>query len=330
MLPATKCVPKELLPVYDRPLIQLAIDEARASGIRKLVLVSHSSKGAIKEYLERDDALHAHLEASGKSELGRRLEALDPTDDMEVVFTDQHEPLGLGHAILCAREIVAADGPVAVILPDDVILGTHPAIGEMARAYEEEGAAAHMVATQLVPRADVSKYGICDCAHPEPGRKTEVHGLVEKPTPEEAPSEVAIIGRYILGQEIFEALADTTAGSGGEIQLTDAIARGIDGPGVSAFRITGERHDCGHADGLLGAALAFSEIQRRAQRAAAGQRPSRRPVEPNSDRGGERAEPGPADERAIVATCPDRYGSPDQRTDTSRAFDALSERVSAG
>lgn len=261
MLPATKSVPKELMPVYDRPLIQFAVDEARAAGLRRLILVSHPSKSAIQEYFERDNALREQLHAKDKSDLAERLDELDPSDDMEIVFVHQDKPLGLGHAVLCAREIAAGDGPVAVILPDDVILGSESTIGEMARAYWS-GSGVHMLATQTVSPDEVSSYGICACERPAVGRHVPVEALVEKPAPEDAPSDVAVIGRYILGPEIFDALAETRPGAGDEIQLTDAIAEAIGQGGVSAYRISGTRYDCGHADGLLSAAIAFRDLQR--------------------------------------------------------------------
>lgn len=268
LLPATKSVPKEMLPVYDRPLLQYAVDEARAAGITKLVLVTEPSKSAIQSYFERDEDLRDALEDAGKEKIGRALDRLDPTPHMDVVFVYQSEPLGLGHAILCARDVVQGDGPVAVILPDDLILGETPAIGEMARAYDPTSCA-HLLATQIVPREDVSRYGICDSARPAPGGQVSVSGMVEKPAPSEAPSQVAVIGRYILAPEIFDALATTEPGAGDEIQLTDAIATAIEGLGVNAFHITGTRHDCGHADGLLAAGVAVQETRKQTQAIAA-------------------------------------------------------------
>lgn len=268
LLPATKSVPKEMLPVYDRPLLQYSVDEARDAGIKKLVLVTEQSKISIQHYFERDEDLRDALEEAGKDDVSRALDRLDPTDDMEVVFVYQNEPLGLGHAISCARDVVDKDEPVAVILPDDLVIGATPTIGEMARAYDT-GLSAHMLATQTVPKSEVHKYGICDCDSPAPGRQVLVKGMVEKPSAEEAPSQVAVIGRYILAHSIFDALAATDPGAGGEIQLTDAIATAIETDGVSAFRITGERHDCGHADGLLAASNAVQALRHDTQRPTA-------------------------------------------------------------
>lgn len=258
LLPATKSVPKELLPVFDRPLLQYAVDEARAAGITRLVLVTHPSKTAIERYLTRDPDLHEALEDAGKEALSEDLNRMAPGKDMDIVFVNQEEPLGLGHAVLCARDAVEHSEPVAVMLPDDLILGNTLAMEEMLHAYDP-GFGAHMLATQIVPRRDVSKYGICDCTHPAPGRQVTVNGLLEKPDPEHAPSRVAVIGRYILGPGIFDALERTSPGAGGEIQLTDAIADSLNAGGVSAFQITGTRYDCGHADGLLQAATAVRD-----------------------------------------------------------------------
>jgi len=257
LLPVTKSVPKELMPIYDRPLIQVAVDEARASGVRRLVLVSQPSKTALEEYFERDDELSRVLHENGKTRLSRALDDLDPTGEMELVFVHQPEPLGLGHAILCARDAVGP-GPVGVILPDDVILASEATLGQMARAYDP-GFARHMIATEKVPAEAVSSYGIAVCEEPAPGRQVLVEGLVEKPAVGEAPSRQGVIGRYILDASIFDELERTEPGSGGEIQLTDAIATEIGRGGVSAFRIEGERHDCGNPDGLLAASLAFRD-----------------------------------------------------------------------
>jgi UTP--glucose-1-phosphate uridylyltransferase len=254
LLPATKSVPKELMPVYDRPVIQLVIDEARAAGIRRLVFVTHPSKSAIEEYIRADHPIAAQLQERGKTQLAAQLDALSPEEDMEVVFVTQDEPRGLGHAVLCAREAVGP-GPVAVMLPDDVVLGDQPTIGQMAQQFDP-GMCDHMVATMEVPRTETAKYGIVEAEKPAAGRHVEITGMVEKPSPDQAPSELAVIGRYILSPSIFDVLAETPPGAGGEIQLTDAIADAIGKGGVSAFRITGERFDCGDHDGLLEASIA--------------------------------------------------------------------------
>lgn len=248
-LPATKATPKELLPVLDTPLIQYAIDEARAAGIERMVFVSHSSKPAIERHVMDDLRLRRELEARGKPKLAEELKeaALCPKTD-DVVFTMQDEPKGLGHAVLCARDH-ALDGPVAVILPDDLILG-EPCIREMIEAYD----GGHMVATMTVPASEVSKYGVLSVTGQE-GRITRADGMVEKPSPDEAPSRKAVIGRYVLAGDIFDALETQEPGAGGEIQLTDAIAKIAKERPISGFRFSGTRFDCGSKSGMLEATL---------------------------------------------------------------------------
>ena len=249
-LPATKATPKELLPVLDTPLIQYAIDEAQAAGVDRMIFVSHPSKSAIERHVMDDACLRAELGARGKADIAEALRdaALCPRTD-DVVFTQQPEPLGLGHAILCARDHVLP-GPVAVILPDDLILGT-PCLPEMIAAHDGRG---HMVATMTVPRDEVSKYGILSVTGRN-GRTVRAGGMVEKPAPETAPSQEAVVGRYILAPSIFDALATQTPGAGGEIQLTDAIARDAALRGLSGFRFSGTRFDCGSKAGMLRATL---------------------------------------------------------------------------
>lgn len=248
-LPATKATPKELLPVLDTPLIQYAIDEARAAGIERMVFVTHDTKPAIERHVMDDVRLRRELKARGKPQLAEELRdaALDPIED-DVVFTFQDEPKGLGHAVLCARDH-ALPGPVAVILPDDLILGA-PCLSEMIGAYD----GGHMVASMTVSQADVSKYGILD-VRAEDGRMTRASGMVEKPSAEDAPSRQAVIGRYVLAPEIFDALETQTPGAGGEIQLTDAIAKGAATRDLVGFRFSGTRFDCGSKAGMLEATL---------------------------------------------------------------------------
>ncbi|MGR3511985.1 MAG: UTP--glucose-1-phosphate uridylyltransferase [Paracoccaceae bacterium] len=267
MLPATKSVPKELLPVYDRPLIQLAVDEAIAAGITRMIFVSHPSKAIIEEYFQPDETLLEALEAGGKTDIVDTLHNIAPDDNADIRFVMQDEPLGLGHAILCARNM-AGDGPVAVILPDDVLMGHGCAMSDMICAYENSDAA-HMVASMPVLRAEVSKYGIIEPDEPTYDTHLRVRGLVEKPSPQDAPSNLAVIGRYILGPDIFDTLSKTKAGAGGEIQLTDAIASSVGTCGVSAFRLTQDRFDCGHPEGLLEASLARREWLLRREEVAA-------------------------------------------------------------
>lgn len=251
-LPATKATPKELLPVIDTPLIQYAIDEARAAGIERMVFVSHPDKAAIQRHVMDDARLRSQLCERGKLKLANQLEetALSPTAD-DVVFTFQHEPLGLGHAVLCARDHVLP-GAVAVLLPDDLIVGK-ACLPEMIEAYEAT-AEGHMVATMDVERHETSSYGVLD-ADPRAGSYVMARGMVEKPAPDMAPSTMAVVGRYVLDGSIFEDLASTTPGAGGEIQLTDAIAAGISRVGLGGLRFSGKRFDCGSKAGMLAATL---------------------------------------------------------------------------
>jgi UTP--glucose-1-phosphate uridylyltransferase len=256
-LPATKATPKELLPVIDTPLIQYAIDEAKAAGVERMVFVSHPSKSAIERHVMDDADLRAELQARGKARIAAELAetALRAPDD-DVVFTMQPEPLGLGHAVLCAREHILS-GPVAVILPDDLILGSRGCLSEMTAAYGMAGVG-HLVATMEVARDQTEKYGILDVTSTE-GRIFRAKGMVEKPAPENAPSRQAVVGRYILDASIFDALETQEPGAGGEIQLTDAIARGIDSVGLAGFGFSGTRFDCGSKAGMLRATLHLAQ-----------------------------------------------------------------------
>ncbi|UWQ21314.1 UTP--glucose-1-phosphate uridylyltransferase [Jannaschia sp. W003] len=258
MLPATKVTPKELLPVYDTPLLQFAVDEAIAAGARRLVMVSHPLKPAIEEYFRPADALEASLEAKGKDDLLEAVRASRLPEGVELRIAMQPEPLGLGHAVLCGREHILGDGPVGVILPDDLILGT-PALAEMAAAFDP-ATMRSLVAAQEVPRERVSSYGIFRCDPERDGRGALVpaSGFVEKPTPDAAPSRLAAVGRYVLSQDVFAALESTGRGAGGEIQLTDAIDMVSS---VWAFRFSGTRYDCGSKDGMVEATLAVQSAR---------------------------------------------------------------------
>lgn len=252
LLPATKTVPPALIPVYDRPLLQYAVDEARASGIRRLIVVTEAPDTGVQAYFERDEALRDALEAQGQGDTAAALDALDPTDEMEVVFAPQTQINDLGDPITSARPLLDADAPFAVILPQDLILGTQPALGEMARAYDP-GLSAHMVATQIVPDRATGSYAICDSVAPAPGRQVAVAGLLEASSLDDAPSQVAMLGRYILGPGMFDALVRTEAGPG---HVTRALSVCAESQGVSAFRVTGRWFDCATADGVLAAAQA--------------------------------------------------------------------------
>lgn len=253
-LPATKSVPKEILPLVDRPLIQYAIDEARAAGIKEFIFVTSRGKGALEDYFDGAPELEASLREGGKDSL---LETLKQTnmDSGAVAYVRQKERRGLGHAVWCARRLIG-DEPFAVILPDDVIDAERPCLLQMVEAYERTGG--NMVATMEVPTASVASYGIVDVDGGRPGATMKVRGMVEKPKPEVAPSNMAVIGRYILTPSVLENLDDMRVGAGGEIQLTDAIAAEIRRhDDVHAFRFRGRRFDCGSKAGFLQATVAF-------------------------------------------------------------------------
>ncbi|MCV6594976.1 MAG: sugar phosphate nucleotidyltransferase [Silicimonas sp.] len=252
LLPLTKVTPKELLPVFDKPVLQYAIDEAIAAGAERLVVVSHRMKPAIADYFNEDTKAVAALRRKESHDLADRLEQAGADRRIEVRLVYQDEALGLGHAILCGADHVL-DGPVGVVLPDDVILGRGMALVEMAEAYR----GGNMVAGMEVAAADVSKYGIFDLQGPvASGQSAPAAGMVEKPAPEVAPSRMAAIGRYILSPDIFDVLRAIPRGAGGEYQLTDAISRMIGQTDLSVFRFTGSRFDCGHHAGLLAASNA--------------------------------------------------------------------------
>jgi len=252
-LPATKSIPKEMLPLVDRPLIQYAVDEARAAGIEEFIFVTAAGKGALEDYFDTAAALEQRLTASGKTDA---LAALAGTRMPEgaLSFVRQNAPKGLGHAVRLAERLVGNE-PFAVLLPDDVIRAPQGALSQMVAAHADNRG--HMVATMQVPRAKTSSYGILDIAH-ETGRIAHARGLVEKPSPETAPSTDAIIGRYILEPSVFERLSNLGPGAGGELQLTDAICADLASVGVSGYRFEGERFDCGSIQGFVQATAAFA------------------------------------------------------------------------
>lgn len=252
-LPATKSVPKEMLPIVDRPLIQYAIDEAREAGIEEFIFVSAAGKGALEDYFDTAAALEMRLKAAGKE---AALAALAPTRMPEGALTilRQAQPKGLGHAVRQAKRHIG-NAPFAVLLPDDLIKGTPGALSQMVRAHAEVGG--HMVATMDVPRHATSAYGVLDIAT-EDGRIARARGLVEKPRPEVAPSTKAVIGRYILQPEIFARLETLGPGAGGEMQLTDAINADVETIGVHGYRFAGDRFDCGSIQGFVQATAAFA------------------------------------------------------------------------
>jgi len=252
-LPATKSVPKEIMTLVDRPLIQYAIDEARAAGIKEFIFVTSRGKGALEDYFDHAPQLEQELERKGKTEL---LDTLQNTnmDSGAIAYVRQHRALGLGHAVWCARRLIA-DEPFAVILPDDVIAGDKPCLQQMVEAYQETGG--NMVAAMEVPAEKTSSYGVLD-VESENGAMVRVRAMVEKPKPGKAPSNLAVIGRYILAPRVLQELHHMKEGAGGEIQLTDAIAQQIDTQnGVYGYRFQGQRFDCGSKSGFLQATVAF-------------------------------------------------------------------------
>ena len=253
-LPATKSVPKEIMTLVDRPLVQYAIDEARAAGIKEFIFVTSRGKGALEDYFDHAPVLEQELEAKGKSEL---LDVLKDTymESGAIAYIRQYKALGLGHAVWCARRLIG-DEPFAVILPDDVIAAERPCLQQMVEAYAETGGS--MVAAMEVPSERTSAYGILDVGDTD-GPVLPVQAMVEKPAPGEAPSNLAVIGRYILSPSVLENLNRMDKGAGGEIQLTDAIAREIGGrEGVFGYRFNGQLFDCGSKAGFLQATVAFA------------------------------------------------------------------------
>ncbi|SHK19772.1 UTP--glucose-1-phosphate uridylyltransferase [Shimia gijangensis] len=253
-LPATKSVPKEIMTLVDRPLIQYAIDEARAAGIKEFIFVTARGKSALEDYFDYAPNLERELRKKGKQDL---LEVLETTymDSGAIAYIRQHRAKGLGHAVWCARRLIANE-PFAVILPDDVIAANEPCLKQMVEAYEETGGS--MVAAMEVPRDKTSTYGVLDIKE-DMGSLVAVKGMVEKPSPEQAPSNLAVIGRYILTPNVLRSLNKQESGAGGEIQLTDAIAKEVEqGNDVYGFRFRGQRFDCGSKAGFLQATIAFA------------------------------------------------------------------------
>jgi UTP--glucose-1-phosphate uridylyltransferase len=234
-------------------LIQYAIDEAREAEVERMIFVSHPSKAAIEHYVKDDAQLRLTLTHHGKPEVAHQLQeaALD-TRNCEVIFVTQPEPRGLGDAVACARPHLL-DGPVAVILPDDLILGAPGCLHEMVDAYDRTKAG-HLIAVMEVPEAQTGQYGVLSVTSQE-GRFVHADGIVEKPAIGAAPSRWAVVGRYILDPAVFDALARLTPGVGGEIQLTDAIAQSGQTVGIAGFRFSGRRFDCGSKQGMLAATL---------------------------------------------------------------------------
>ncbi len=252
-LPATKAMAKEMLPVVDRPLIQYAIDEARAAGIEQFCLITGRGKTALVEYFDRAYELEATLRERNKQD------ALDALKDSSMLpgsmlSVRQQEPMGLGHAIWCARAFIG-DDPFAILLPDDIVLSKTPCLKQLADAYNETGGS--VVAVSEVPPEHTNRYGILKVGHDD-GRMVEVTGLVEKPKPEDAPSNLSIIGRYVLTADVMEHLSKLERGAGNEVQLTDAMAKMIGNHPFHGLRYEGRRFDCGDKVGFLEAQIAFA------------------------------------------------------------------------
>lgn len=259
-LPATKALPKEMLPVVDRPLIQYAVEEARAAGIEQFIFVTGRGKSAIEDHFDHSYELNETLRARGKQKMLDEVDSFMPKPGT-VAYTRQQEPLGLGHAVWCAREMIG-DEPVAVLLADDLIKAPVPCLEQMIDAYDRD--LGNLVAVMEVPADRTSSYGIVDVETENDGRVLPVKGMVEKPDPADAPSNLAVIGRYILHPKAFEHLSIMVdrqeRGAGGEVQLTDALAKmiGPGRPGVAGFRFAGERFDCGDKVGFLRATIAYA------------------------------------------------------------------------
>ena len=251
LLPATKTIPKEMITIVDRPLIQYAVDEAREAGIEQLIFVTGRGKAALVDYFDAAVELEAVMRGKGKS-----LDPLEPSRAGfgEIVTVRQQEPLGLGHAVWCARHIVG-DEPFAVLLPDELMLGSPGCLAQMVEAYEKVGG--NVVAALEVSPEETHQYGVIDPGESD-GRLTQIRGMVEKPAPGTAPSNLMLPGRYILQPEVMRQLDAQETGAGGEIQLTDAMAKLVGSQPFHAMTFDGERYDCGGAAGFVIANLAVA------------------------------------------------------------------------
>jgi UTP--glucose-1-phosphate uridylyltransferase len=254
-LPVTKAQPKEMLPLVDKPTVQYGVEEAIASGIEEVVMVTGGGKRAIVDHFDRSLELEFYLRERGKQDLLAILEEVDGlTDRVDIVYVQQKEPLGLGHAVWTGRRQVEGE-PCAVLLADDVILGGKPCLKQLIEAHAETGAT--VLAVRRVPRDQISRYGIVDINGSQ-GRLHGVVDMVEKPHPDDAPSDLAIFGRYVLAPDVFEALDHAEPGTGGEIQLTDAIRQTLRRGKVVACEFEGDYYDTGTVPGYLKANLALA------------------------------------------------------------------------
>ena len=255
-LPATKAAPKEMLPVVDKPLIQYAVEEAYAAGVRHMVFVTGRNKRAIEDHFDTAYELESELEAGGKKELLELVRSLSPAD-MDCSFVRQPRSLGLGHAVLCAQPIVGNE-PFAVLLADDLMTGAEGGPGVLAQMVDVFAQVkTSVLAVQEVPLEHVRRYGIV-AGEPAGDRLVKVRQMVEKPSPDQAPSRLGVAGRYILTPAVFDRIRNQPRGSGGEIQLTDGIAQLMDNEGGHAYRYRGKRYDCGSKEGFLEATVEFA------------------------------------------------------------------------
>ena len=250
-LPASKAVPKVMLPVVDKPLIQYAVEEARAAGIEEFIFVTGRGEAAIKDHFARDEALDRFL-AAREDDTALAVAASAVLATGAAAFVRQEKALGLGHAVLCARHLVGEE-PFAVLLPDELLLGEPPCLAELVEVHGRTGGS--VVALTEVPQAETGRYGIVEVAAEE-GRTVTLSGMVEKPPPERAPSRLALIGRYVLQPGLFARLAGQAPGAGGEIQLTDAMAAMVREEPFHGVRFAGRRFDCGSPSGFLQATVA--------------------------------------------------------------------------
>jgi UTP--glucose-1-phosphate uridylyltransferase len=251
-LPATKASPKEMMPVVDKPLIQYAVEEAVAAGITDMVFITGRNKRAIEDHFDKAYELEAELEMRGKNELLRIVREVTPAN-INCIYIRQVEPLGLGHAVLCAKPVVQNE-PFAVLLADDLIDGEPPIIKQMAEVFQQYQCS--ILGVQNVPREQTQQYGIVSSV-PLASNIEEVNGIVEKPKPEDAPTTLGVVGRYILTPRIFDHLEKVQAGAGGEIQLTDGISALMREERMLAYRFSGTRYDCGSKLGYLKAMVAL-------------------------------------------------------------------------
>ena len=251
-LPVTKASPKEMLPIVDKPLIQYAVEEAAAAGITEMIFVTGRNKRAIEDHFDKAYELETELERKGKNVLLDQVRSVLP-EGVRCMYIRQAEPLGLGHAVLCAQPIVGYE-PFAVVLADDLMDSQPPALARMAQAFSREGSS--LLGVEEVPRDQTQSYGIVTIDKMQ-GDMARIHSIVEKPRPAEAPSNLAVIGRYVLTPRIFEMLSEVRPGAGGEIQLTDAISALLAHERVLAVRLPGRRYDCGSKLGYLKATLEY-------------------------------------------------------------------------